>query len=153
MPTNLASLQLSEVLFLDLFVLFLYVCLYVCTCTCVGHICVWCLQRSEEGVRSPGTGVTDGCEPYLKTIPESSTRVCMLITAKTPPQPQCSFNLHFPMANVPMNNFIFYMYLLANSLLLRTAFFNLSVHSLIDFVFCNFESGLKFLNSFYILDI
>jgi hypothetical protein len=23
----------------------------------------WCLGRTEEGVRSPGTGVADGCEP------------------------------------------------------------------------------------------
>ena len=27
------------------------------------HIRAWCLQRSEEGVGSPRTGVIDGCEP------------------------------------------------------------------------------------------
>ena len=29
----------------------------------VDHGYTWYLQRSEENVRSPGTGVTDGCEP------------------------------------------------------------------------------------------
>jgi hypothetical protein len=34
-------------------------CLYVCMyCTCG-----WCLERPEEEIGSPGTGVTDGCEP------------------------------------------------------------------------------------------
>ena len=31
--------------------------MYVC------HVCAWCSQRPEEGVRSPTTAVTDGCEP------------------------------------------------------------------------------------------
>ncbi|CAO2630728.1 hypothetical protein LEMLEM_LOCUS20997, partial [Lemmus lemmus] len=25
--------------------------------------CVQCPRRPEEGIRSPGTGVTDGCDP------------------------------------------------------------------------------------------
>lgn len=29
----------------------------------VHHMCVWFQQRSEEGIGSPGTGATDGCEP------------------------------------------------------------------------------------------
>jgi hypothetical protein len=37
------------------------VCLYVCICT----TCMQCFQRPEEGVRLPGTGVTDGCKPHL----------------------------------------------------------------------------------------
>lgn len=41
-------------------------------CMCVGvltvrvsmnHLCAWCRLRPEEGVRSPGTGVADGCDP------------------------------------------------------------------------------------------
>lgn len=32
------------------------------TCMCVYHMCVCCLQRSEEGVGSPGTGVMGDCE-------------------------------------------------------------------------------------------
>ena len=28
----------------------------------VHHMCAWCPQKPEEGVRSPGTGGTDGCE-------------------------------------------------------------------------------------------
>lgn len=27
------------------------------------HVNVWCLQRSEEGVESPRTVITDGCAP------------------------------------------------------------------------------------------
>jgi hypothetical protein len=27
---------------------------------------VWYPQRSEEGIRFPGTGVTDGCEPLCE---------------------------------------------------------------------------------------
>ena len=57
----------------------MYVCMYVCMCVClfVCFLCVWvfcvnismlcmhawCLQRPEEGVGSPGTVVTDDCEP------------------------------------------------------------------------------------------
>ena len=34
-------------------------------CTHVHCVQVWCPQRPEEGTRSPGTGVTDGCDlPY-----------------------------------------------------------------------------------------
>lgn len=41
--------------FLGFFVLNVYVC---------GHACAsMCLWRLEEGVESPGAGVTDGCEP------------------------------------------------------------------------------------------
>lgn len=29
----------------------------------VYHISIWCLQRSEEGIGSPRTGVIDGCKP------------------------------------------------------------------------------------------
>jgi hypothetical protein len=52
--------------FLILFTLFGFVCL--CTknglpaCMHVYHGHTWYLWKSEEGVRSPGTGVTDGCE-------------------------------------------------------------------------------------------
>jgi hypothetical protein len=38
---------------------------------------VWCPQRSEDGVRSPGPGVTDGCEPphgLLRSQPRPSAR-------------------------------------------------------------------------------
>lgn len=29
------------------------------------RLCVCCLQRSEEGVRSPATGVTDDCKSVI----------------------------------------------------------------------------------------
>lgn len=31
-------------------------------CFYVSLVCVWSLQRPEEGVGSPRTGVTDGCD-------------------------------------------------------------------------------------------
>jgi hypothetical protein len=48
------------------------VCVCVCVCVCVLHVCLhatcmclhaWCPRRPEEGVESPGTGVTDHWEP------------------------------------------------------------------------------------------
>lgn len=32
-------------------------------CLLVPHIHVWCLQKPEEGIRTPVTGVPNGCEP------------------------------------------------------------------------------------------
>lgn len=32
-------------------------------CMYVHHVCAWCPQRSEDGIRSLGTGVTEGCKP------------------------------------------------------------------------------------------
>jgi hypothetical protein len=29
----------------------------------VHHMCAWCPRKSEDSFRSPGMGVTDGCEP------------------------------------------------------------------------------------------
>jgi hypothetical protein len=34
-------------------------CIYVCSVS----MCVQCPQRSEEDVRSPGTGMADDCDP------------------------------------------------------------------------------------------
>ena len=31
-------------------------------CLSVYHMHAWSLQKPEEGIRTPGTGVTDGCE-------------------------------------------------------------------------------------------
>lgn len=42
-------------------ILFLYG-YFVCMCVCtVVH--AWCPQKPEESIRSPETGVTNGCEP------------------------------------------------------------------------------------------
>lgn len=27
------------------------------------HVCAWCMQRSKEGIRSPGRAIVIGCEP------------------------------------------------------------------------------------------
>ena len=27
------------------------------------HVCVWCTQRSDENIESPGAGIADCCEP------------------------------------------------------------------------------------------
>jgi hypothetical protein len=41
---------------------YLCVCMRVLpACICVYHVCTWCSQRSEEGIRFPGTGIVDGC--------------------------------------------------------------------------------------------
>ena len=34
-------------------------------CMCVYHMKAWYLQRSEGSVGSPGSGVTDDCEPLF----------------------------------------------------------------------------------------
>ena len=46
-------------------------------CVCVHHVCAWCFLVPREGVRSPGTTVTDGCkipdecwEPNLGPVQE-----------------------------------------------------------------------------------
>ena len=31
-------------------------------CLSMYHVCAWCLWWPEEGIGSPGTGVTDSCE-------------------------------------------------------------------------------------------
>ena len=33
------------------------------SCISVHHLCAWCPWKSKLGIRSPGTGVADGCEP------------------------------------------------------------------------------------------
>jgi hypothetical protein len=43
---------------LFLWMVVLPACMYTC------YIYVRCLQKSEEGIRSPVTGVTDGYEPH-----------------------------------------------------------------------------------------
>lgn len=35
-------------------------------CICMYHFHAWCSWRSEEDMGSPGTGVTDGCEPSCR---------------------------------------------------------------------------------------
>ena len=40
----------------------------------VHHVYTRSLQRQEEGVRSHGTDITDGCELLLGTKPRSSAR-------------------------------------------------------------------------------
>ena len=43
--------------------IFKSVSIFACTHWCVCTKCMQCPQRTEEGARSPGTGVTDGCGP------------------------------------------------------------------------------------------
>lgn len=64
--------------------LFLYVYLFVLpVCMSVHHVCAWCLQRPGEGIRSSGTGFTDGCgspcrcwESNLGSLQEQPVRHC-----------------------------------------------------------------------------
>ena len=77
------------VLNLYLFISFLFAfCLHVCLCT-TSLACLW---RSEEGIWSLGTGVTDICEPAcgccgLNPGPLQEQQV--LLTTETPLQPLC----------------------------------------------------------------
>lgn len=37
------------------------------------HVFSWCLQKSEEGLGSHGTGIKDGCEPWVSMGTRNST--------------------------------------------------------------------------------
>lgn len=41
--------------------LFSFLCLCLSTCMCMYHVYAWFLQKAEEGLRTPGTGVTHVC--------------------------------------------------------------------------------------------
>lgn len=43
---------------MNLFFIFIHMDVYMC----MSHMCI-CLQKPEEGVRFPGTGVTGSCVP------------------------------------------------------------------------------------------
>lgn len=45
---------------------FYLMCVLACMCVCMHHMHVCFLRRPEEGVRSPETGVIDGCEPSCR---------------------------------------------------------------------------------------
>ena len=45
-----------------LFFFFLTCMSFLCKKMYINHMHTWCLQRSEEGTRSPAVGVIDGCE-------------------------------------------------------------------------------------------
>ena len=55
---------ISEVYSSLFYVYWCLVCMTVGLCT----KCLHCLWRTEEGVRSPGTGVTEGCWPLLRVL-------------------------------------------------------------------------------------
>jgi hypothetical protein len=62
---DLFSLSLSLSLSLNLKNIYfiLYVCFaYLYVCVYLYHVCPWDLPKLEEGIGSPGTVVTDGCE-------------------------------------------------------------------------------------------
>lgn len=52
----------------DIFILkilyyyFMYTCALPACMSCTNYICAWYMQRPEESIRSPRTGVTDICE-------------------------------------------------------------------------------------------
>lgn len=54
-------------------------------CISVYHMHAWCPQRSEEGIRSPGTEVMDGCGPpyrYGEINPDPLQGQHVLLTAE-----------------------------------------------------------------------
>lgn len=59
-------------------------CMYAFMCVCVSmyHMHAWCVRRSEEGVRSPGIGIRDGCGlpcGYWETKPGPFARTSALV--------------------------------------------------------------------------
>lgn len=57
----LVSFLFFGMLFIYLFIFSAYECL---TCMFMCHVCFWCPQRpEEEGIRSPGLGVSDNLWP------------------------------------------------------------------------------------------
>ena len=77
---------------------------YLCTsvlpeCMSVHHVCAWCQQRAEEGIRSPTTGVTGGCYWVLGAIPSPSTRTARTLTNEPSPQPLFSLLVKAPPTN------------------------------------------------------
>jgi hypothetical protein len=56
-------------------------------CTSVHHMCVYCPQRPEEGVRVPKTGVTDSCEGWDSNL-DPLDKQPVLVTAEPSLQPQ-----------------------------------------------------------------
>lgn len=72
------------VLKIDLFLFYMHgYFASVCLCT----LCVQCSQKPEEGVKSSGTGVTDGCERAGKVNPSLLQEQQMLLTAEPSVQP------------------------------------------------------------------
>lgn len=56
---NIVTLTPSSLKYLDLFLFYMSI-----MSTCMSpHVCAWCLQISEKGVRYPESVVIDGCEP------------------------------------------------------------------------------------------
>ena len=54
------------------------------------HLCTWYPQRTEEGVRTPGTGITDSCEPlcgYWELNLSSLEEHPVLLLTEPPLQP------------------------------------------------------------------
>jgi hypothetical protein len=54
------------------------------------HLCTWYPQRTEEGVRTPGTGITDSCEPLcgdLELTLSSLEEHPVLLLTEPPLQP------------------------------------------------------------------
>jgi hypothetical protein len=45
----------------------------------VHHVHPWCLERSEEGIRSPGMGITEECEPPCGWIQEMGPRSSAIV--------------------------------------------------------------------------
>lgn len=59
--------------FLSLQSIYYFVCESVLiTCMSMYHRCAWCLWRSEDSVRVPGTAVMNGCEKSPPSSPRTS---------------------------------------------------------------------------------
>lgn len=47
----------------------------------VHHMCAWYLWMSEEGTESPGSEITDGCEPLYKHWKQPKSRTDCLLSS------------------------------------------------------------------------
>lgn len=69
-------------------------CIYVC------HVCVWCPQRSEGGIRSLGTEISDVCKPpcgcWVLNLGPVEERVVLTLESSLQPHS----NLHSNPLNV-----------------------------------------------------
>lgn len=54
---------------------YFYLCMYE------HHLSAWCLWRPKEGIRSPRTGVTDGCEPQCGCWELGSLQVLLTLSS------------------------------------------------------------------------
>lgn len=67
---------------------------FACLFVCAPHVCL-CPWQPEESMRSPGTGVTGGCEPSFGCFELNPGPLEEQVVLVTPEQSLCSSTLLF----------------------------------------------------------